>query len=1560
MNNFFNYTFSTSSISTKLTAHLVRVFSLAICLMLVFNDSFADTPKKPTLTPAEDIWLSKHPVVRLGIDPSYAPYSWIDTNGHLVGEVADYISIISKQLGIKFQIANAEQWSEILDAVKQRRIDMVATVVETPERKKYLSFTEIYIKTPLVVMTRSNDISLRSADELAHRVVALVQDYSSTQQVLAAYPDIKALFVKSPLQGLIAVATGEADAYVGAIGVNLATARQNGIANLRIATAYKLDNGQRFAVRDDWATLTRILDKALAAIPDATKASIQNKWVPQQIPIQHSGLPVLSSEQKRWVTDHRQIRVGLLESDEPNEFVSKDGNPAGFVPDYLDLVGAKTGLNIKIVQLKNRAELLAQIDAGLLDMVSMQMSPTRIHGKHLLSVPLYIGSIGVFARRDATFIGSLTDLKGKRVALTPDLVDQRTLRRQPDIVPLTLTDSSDVLQAVLDGNADAATLEIDTGQYLLEKHGIKQLHMAHVIPGEEISLRFVVRADWPELQEIVDKALAATTPEEVVSIRRQVLGSAIQRGVPIEQIRLWSLLALIAVLVLFLLQTYRGNKRLSAEVERRRLADASATSSEQRFRKFFELGNIGMAITSLEQEWLNVNPRLCEMFGYTKEEFSGMTWLEMTHADDIEADMVQYRQILAGKIEHYSMDKRFIHKNGDIVYTFLTVSSQRRPDRSVEYILATLEDISERKRTEQALQESNTRLVDIFETMSDGFITFDTNMNYTYVNAHSGEILGRKAADLIGKNYWQEYPEAKDTPFAKAYERALKTQVAIIFEAYYAPFDRWFENRIYPSGAGLSVFFTEITERKRAESKIKRLSQLYAALSQCNQAIVRATSETELFPQICRDTVEFGGMKMAWIGMIDEDSKMIRPVASFGAGTEYLNSINISLDPDSSSAGGPTFTSIHDDRPYWVQNFQLDPTTAPWHKRAAKYSWGASASLPLHRNGVVVGAFGLYAGEVNVFDESMQKLLVEMSTDISFALGYFDNMIERKQALEKIKFQNTILQTQQETSLDAILVVDEDGKISSHNQQFIDLWRLTEPLLSAGLDAPIQKYILDQIENIEGVSDKVLHLERYEEKSREEILLKDGRVIDRYSAPIIGTHDEYYGRVWYFRDITERKHAEERISYLANFDALTGLPNRAKLADNLKYVLSLVKRRNGHFAMMFIDIDRFKNINDTLGHSVGDALLVVIAGRLQMVLRDEDMAARLGGDEFILMLPDCDTQGAAQVAEKLLQAISEPCRIEQYDLAVTASIGIALYPEDGTDMESLSKSADNAMYKAKHKGRNGYRFFTTDMQASATRDMNLVNALRFALERDQLEVYYQPQVSINDGRIVGVEALLRWTHAELGSISPAEFIPLAEDSGLILPIGEWVMRTAVKQLKRWMDSGYPPMVVAVNLSAVQFRHPSLPDMVTGILNEAGLPSQYLELELTEGVPMYDPEGAIAVMNKLNDRGIRMSIDDFGTGYSSLNYLKKFKVYKLKIDQSFVRDIGTDPDDRAIVEAIISMSNSLGLQTIAEGVENPEQLAYLREQGCDEVQGYFISKPLATDRLEAFLTNYRTL
>lgn len=441
-------------------------------------------------------------------------------------------------------------------------------------------------------------------------------------------------------------------------------------------------------------------------------------------------------------------------------------------------------------------------------------------------------------------------------------------------------------------------------------------------------------------------------------------------------------------------------------------------------------------------------------------------------------------------------------------------------------------------------------------------------------------------------------------------------------------------------------------------------------------------------------------------------------------------------------------------------------------------------------------------------------------------------------------------------------------------------------------------------------------------------------------------------------DITSRIEAERRIEKLINYDLLTELPNRQLMMDRMQHAMTAAQRSGSRLALLYMNLDRFKHVNDTLGHNAGDALLIEIARRLSSIIKNTDTVARIAGDEFALVLEDVNEDEVARMAGKVLEVVSKGFLYDGQEVVLTPSIGIAMFPQDGVDGESLFLSADTAMNKVKEDGRNDFRFFAKAMQQRTARMLQLESAMHHALERNQFQLVYQPQMTMDGKTVIGVEALLRWTHPELGFISPAEFIPLAESNGQIIPIGAWVLRTAMLQLKTWIDEGLKPLIMAVNLSAVQFRHPNLRGVVTGILHEVALPPEYLELELTESVATADPVNAIAVMNELHSLGIRLAIDDFGTGYSSLSYLKKFKIYKLKIDQSFVRDIATDSDDRAIVTAIIQMSKGLGFKTIAEGVETQAQSEFLMAQGCDEYQGYIFSKPLPADQVVELIQSHQ--
>jgi diguanylate cyclase (GGDEF)-like protein/PAS domain S-box-containing protein len=439
------------------------------------------------------------------------------------------------------------------------------------------------------------------------------------------------------------------------------------------------------------------------------------------------------------------------------------------------------------------------------------------------------------------------------------------------------------------------------------------------------------------------------------------------------------------------------------------------------------------------------------------------------------------------------------------------------------------------------------------------------------------------------------------------------------------------------------------------------------------------------------------------------------------------------------------------------------------------------------------------------------------------------------------------------------------------------------------------------------------------------------------------------------RDITDRKVAEERIQYLAYYDALTGLPNRTLLQDRLAKTLAGARRQKDKVALLFLDLDGFKNINDSLGHSVGDLLLQEVAERLKTWGREQDTVARLGGDEFLIMLTNVtDVPDAAVAAERLMDAMTAEFVVQGHLLKVSCSIGISIFPEHGKDCDTLIKNADAAMYNAKECGRNNFRFFMEDMNTQVVERLTLENSLRLALEREELFLVYQPQMDLATGKVTGLEALLRWQHPELGLVPPDKFIRIAENSGLIVPIGEWVLRTACAQAQQWQQQGLPAVTVAVNVSAIQFRQEGFCGLIRNVLCDTGLAPQYLELELTESLLLANADLMLSVIQELKAMGLTLAIDDFGTGYSSFSYLRQFRVSKLKIDRSFIRDVAVNADDAAITAAIISIAKSLKLKVIAEGVENEAQMSFLRAHQCDEIQGYYFSKPLAVDKVAEHL------
>jgi diguanylate cyclase (GGDEF)-like protein/PAS domain S-box-containing protein len=563
---------------------------------------------------------------------------------------------------------------------------------------------------------------------------------------------------------------------------------------------------------------------------------------------------------------------------------------------------------------------------------------------------------------------------------------------------------------------------------------------------------------------------------------------------------------------------------------------------------------------------------------------------------------------------------------------------------------------------------------------------------------------------------------------------------------------------------------------------------------------------------------------------------------------------------------------------------------------------------------------------------------------------------ERKRTSDEIAFKNILLSTQQEASIDGLLAVDDDGYIISVNQRFVDLWGVKQDIMANQSNAELIAEIVDKLVEPERFTQRINELNQQRQLiSSEEIAFKDGRVFERYSAPMVAADGQYFGRLWSFRDITERKEADELIWKQANLDFLTELPNRYMLHDRLHRELKKAERSGQQVALLFLDLDHFKEINDTLGHDVGDLLIKDTAERLRKCVRETDTIARLGGDEFTVVLSELNELHAVQrVADQILSSLSQPFQFGDEVVYISSSIGITIYPEDGTTVDTLLKNADQAMYAAKAKGRNCLQYFTSAMQENAITRLHMTNDLRKALAKGQFSLFYQPIIELKTGEIFKAEALLRWQHPERGFVSPLEFISIAEETGMIIDIGNWVFQQAALQLSHWRSTYNADFQMSINVSPVQFCAGSSLDAWFDHLSNLKLSGSALIVEITEGLLM---EANHLVTDKLlafRDSGIHVALDDFGTGYSSLSYLKRFNIDYLKIDQSFVRNLHPFSDDLILCEAIIVMAHKLGIKVIAEGVETEQQRQLLVGAGCDFAQGYLFAKAVPVAEFEQLL------
>lgn len=862
--------------------------------------------------------------------------------------------------------------------------------------------------------------------------------------------------------------------------------------------------------------------------------------------------------------------------------------------------------------------------------------------------------------------------------------------------------------------------------------------------------------------------------------------------------------------------------------------------------------------------------------------------------------------------------------------------------------------------THERLNDSESQFKELIESQAAAVWRSDANtLKNTYISQQIEKMLGYSVRQWLQRpDFWLSLLHPDDLTWVPKYcLQAIKKERNYELEYRMIAADGrvvWIRDRVNlvfdkEKVTELVGFMIDITKEKANDKYIKRLSELYATLSEVNHAIVHAQTQHELFESICSIIVKFGSLKVTWIGRMDDVRHRFKIVSSSVKSADYsddfLNEMADFTRPISDKA-------FREQKIVVVNDLQNDPLTAELGEQSRCFNLHSGCVIPILRNNETYALINVYSAEVHYFSSQIVQLLSQMGSDLTFALNVFDRNEARLMAEDSLKLSAKVF----EHSLEAIMVTDEQKRIISVNPAFSNITGYTaaevmgkDPnILNSGRhDEVFFQAVWEAIADSGYWQGEVWNRRKSGELFAQWVtisLVKDN-------------HDKVLNYIAVFSDITQHKEAEEKIEHLAHYDPLTDLPNRTLLKARLDQEIKSAVRNRTTFALFFLDLDHFKNVNDTLGHSVGDQLLIEVGKRLKGVVRLEDTVSRLGGDEFVILLLQANVQGASLVAEKILTAIAEPLQLGAYVLNLTPSIGISMFPENGTRYDELLQNADSALYKSKENGRNQYQFFTAQMQEQNLLRMNIENDLRQALANNELMLYYQPQLDIQTNRIIGVEALLRWQHHSQGMIPPDEFIPIAESCGLIVALGEWVIEKAVAEAKRWEARGINKVSVAVNLSLAQFTDNTLVSKVKKILEHAQLKAKYLDLELTESTAMKDVDGTVAIAGDLSDLGVQLSLDDFGTGYSSLNYLQHFNLNKLKIDKSFVQKMVTDRDSESIVDAIISLGKSLNLKTIAEGVETVEQLDLLKQKGCNQIQGYYLSRPLPSEEFVDFFRNH---
>ncbi|MEK1904536.1 MAG: EAL domain-containing protein [Pseudomonas sp.] len=1199
----------------------------------------------------------------------------------------------------------------------------------------------------------------------------------------------------------------------------------------------------------------------------------------------------LSPAEQAWLQAHPQLSLGIDASWPPFEFRDSKGHYQGLAAGYVQLIEKRLQVKLQPVEPSSWSEVLAGAKAGRIDLLPGVMATPERQRDLAFTRPYLDFPIVIIAHLGGPQPRRLEDLYGLKVAVVQDYAPHELLRtRNPDLNLLPVPSVNAALQAVATGQADALVGDLASSVWSMRQLKLEGLYISGETPYR-YQLAMAARHNQATLIGILDKLFAELTPAEIEALQEPWVGGVLDRREVWQEVLLYGLPALLAVL-LILGTVLRINRRLRQEVNSRKTLEQQLRISEQHYRGLVEsLNAVAWEMRLDDYLFTYVSPQAEKLLGYPlRDWFQPDFWQRHLHPDDAEVALTYSRGESQQGHDH-SLDYRMLAADGRSVWVRDIITlSQLNGARVMRGLMI---DISEARQAEAKFSSVFHNCPDILviARRSDGVLIAINHTFEQQLGINSAEALGKTATEL---DIWG-VPGIGTNLLQRMQGEALNNLEM--------PFRRSNGER-----------FTGLISAQPVE------------VDGCAALVVAVRDITEL--KHTQQQLQISEEKFAKAFHASPDGLLITRLSD-GQLLEANEGFCLITDYELTQVIGRTTTEIG----LWANPADRDRLTELVRSQGMARDFRAWICT---RTGT--RRLGELAAQPIMIDN--EPCMLTIARDIT----------ERQLMQERLHQAATVF----ESTAEGVMITDLDQRISAVNRAFSEITGYSETealgqsprLLSSGQhDSAFYAAMWHQLA-AEGHWQGEIWNRR-----------KNGEIYPEWLtiSAVRDQSDSITHFVGVFADISTLKQAQARLDYQAHHDPLTSLPNRLLFENRLNAALTDARTDDRQGAVLFLDLDRFKHINDSLGHPVGDVLLQSIAVRLREQLRDIDTVARLGGDEFIVLLPGLhQPRDAERVATKLLACFSAPFQAEQHEFFISASIGISLFPEDGTDVATLVKNADAAMYSAKAKGRNRIEFYTRSLTFQATERMTLEYELRRAIERNELSLHYQPKLCLSTQKLIGAEALLRWRHPVFGDIPPDRFIPLAEENGMILQLGDWALQEACRQLSEWQNRHAPFGPLSVNLSGSQLRQAKLAEHIAGTLSDFGLDASKLQLEITESFIMSQAEEALLILHELKALGLQLAIDDFGTGYSSLSYLKRLPLDTLKIDKSFIQGLPEDQDDAAITRAIIALGRSLQFTVIAEGVETKAQELFLAAEGCQQIQGYVVSRPLSA---ESFASNF---